>query len=84
MDRAGRIVLPKAVREAAGLAPGTVLRIRVTGHRIELEPAPLPVQLERHGKLLVAAPRQVQPPLRATDVRATQAALRRERGPRRA
>src|SRR5579884_2496742 len=46
IDQAGRIVVPKAIRKAVGLSPGTPLEIRVVGSHIELEPAPLPVQLK--------------------------------------
>ena len=37
IDKAGRVVIPVAIREAAGLAPGTELEITVdeTGVRLE-------------------------------------------------
>lgn len=80
IDQAGRIVVPKAIREAVGLAPGTPLEIRVVGSHIELEAAPLPVQLKRRGKLLVAIPQQDISALTVEDVEATREALSRERG----
>lgn len=80
IDRAGRIVVPKALREAVGLAPGTPLEIRVVGGRLEIAPAPVPVKLERRGKLLVAVPQRQQPPLTAAAVDAMIDALRQERG----
>lgn len=79
IDQAGRIVVPKAIRKAVGLAPGTPLEIRVVGSHIELEPAPLQVQLKRRGKLLVAVPQQDISPLTVEDVEATREALSRER-----
>jgi AbrB family looped-hinge helix DNA binding protein len=56
IDKAGRVVIPAAVRERAGLTPGTPLEITVDefGVRIErLAPAP---RLIRIGKRLVARP----------------------------
>jgi AbrB family looped-hinge helix DNA binding protein len=80
IDQAGRIVVPKAIRKAVGLSPGTPLEIRVVGSHIELEPAPLPVQLKRRGKLLVAIPQQDIPALTVEEVEATRDALSRKRG----
>jgi AbrB family looped-hinge helix DNA binding protein len=39
MDKAGRLVLPKAIREEAGIEPGIPLRIAVRDGRVEIEPA---------------------------------------------
>lgn len=58
IDAAGRLVLPKKIREAAGILPGSELTIRVAGGRIEIEPAPLEVRLVRRGPLTVAVPRK--------------------------
>lgn len=80
IDPAGRVVVPKALREAAGLAPGTPLEIRIVGGHLEISPAPVPVKLERHGRLLVAVPQRQQPPLTAADVEAVAEALREQRG----
>lgn len=79
IDHAGRVVVPKAIRKAVGLSPGTPLEIRVVGSHIEIEPAPLQVQLKRRGKLLVAVPQQDAPPLTAEEVEATREALSQER-----
>lgn len=72
--------MPKAIREAVGLSPGTSLEIRIVGSHIELEPAPLLVQLKRRGKLLVAVPQQDVSTLTVEEVEATREALSRERG----
>ena len=56
IDKAGRVVIPAAVRDRAGLAPGTQLEITVdeTGIRIErIAPGP---RLVRVGRRLVARP----------------------------
>jgi len=76
IDRAGRIVVPKAIREAAGLRPGTEVQFRVQGGHVEIEPVPLPVTLKRRGPLVVAAPQTNPPVMRAADVDETIAELR--------
>jgi AbrB family looped-hinge helix DNA binding protein len=77
MDRFGRLVVPRAVRQAAGIAPGTDLEIRATDGRIEIEPVPLAVKLVRRGRLTVAVPTPPAPPLTQDEVAATLRALRR-------
>ena len=54
IDRAGRLVVPKFIREAAHLKPGTQVRFRLVDGRVEIEPVPLTVTLERSGSLVVA------------------------------
>lgn len=39
LDKFGRIVLPKSVRDAYHLEPGDVMQIRESGEQIVLEPA---------------------------------------------
>jgi AbrB family looped-hinge helix DNA binding protein len=58
IDKMGRLVVPKALRKACGLLPGTEVEIRAAEGRVEIEPAPLEVALERRGKLTVAVPRK--------------------------
>ena len=76
IDKAGRLVVPKSVREAARLRPGTRLRFRVREGRVEIEPVPLDVALERHGSAVVAVPRGERPALTAEEVEETTAHLR--------
>ena len=38
----GQIVIPKEIRDALGIKPGTVLSVHVEGGRIILEPSPAP------------------------------------------
>lgn len=76
IDKAGRLVVPKSVREAARLRPGTRVRFRVRESRIEIEPVPLDVALERHGSAVVAVPRGERPALTAAEVEETTARLR--------
>jgi AbrB family looped-hinge helix DNA binding protein len=79
IDAAGRLVIPSEVRRQAGLRPSMPLDVRWRDGRIEIEPAPVPVRLERRGRLLVAVPQEPVPPLEAETVAATREALRRER-----
>ena len=76
IDRAGRIVVPKAIREAAHLRPGTQVRFRVQDGHVEIEPVPLTVTLQRRGSLVVAVPGSEQPVLKASQVEETIADLR--------
>lgn len=69
IDSAGRIVVPKAVRDALGLKPGQALEIRAGDGRLEIEVAPTPMTLRKRGKGLVAVPDENLPPLSASEVR---------------
>ncbi len=74
IDGAGRMVIPKSIREAAGLRPGMALDVCWTDGHIEV--APLAVRLVRHGRLLVAAPETDVVPLAGDLVEETRASLR--------
>ena len=76
IDGAGRVVVPKAIREAAGLRPGTEVQFRVQGGHVEIEPVPLTITVKRRGSLVVATPQVNQPVLHAADVDRTIAELR--------
>ena len=76
IDKAGRIVVPKAIRVAARLEPGTEISFRLVSGRVEMEPAPLAVSLERRGHLVVAVPNRKLPVLAESEVEDTIAALR--------
>ena len=76
IDKAGRIVVPKAIRAAARLEPGTEISFRLVSGRVEMEPAPLTVSLERRGHLVVAVPNRNLPALVESEVEDTIAALR--------
>jgi AbrB family looped-hinge helix DNA binding protein len=80
IDAAGRVVLPKALREEARLSPGVPVEIRCRDGIIEIEPAPLPVSLTRRGRLIVATPDARVPVLTTTAVEATRQRLRKDRG----
>lgn len=69
IDAAGRLVVPKALREALSLQPGQPLEARLADGRIEIEPAATPMRLVRRGRGIVAVPRRKLPPLSASQVR---------------
>jgi AbrB family looped-hinge helix DNA binding protein len=77
IDSAGRVVVPKAIREEAGLLPGTKLEVRIRDGCIELEPQPLEVHIERRDGLTLAVAEEAPRTLTAEDVRQTREALRR-------
>jgi AbrB family looped-hinge helix DNA binding protein len=79
MDSAGRLVVPKELRRQAQLKPGMPLEIRFREGCIEIEPAPLEIDLRRRGRLVVAVPRESVTPLTSEIVEESRRRLRRER-----
>jgi AbrB family looped-hinge helix DNA binding protein len=77
IDSAGRIVVPKALRQALGLRPGQSLEIRATDGRLEIEVAATSMRLQRRGKNIVAVPDTKLPTLTAAEVRETLERIRR-------
>jgi AbrB family looped-hinge helix DNA binding protein len=71
IDSAGRIVIPKALRDRLGLERGRVVEIREREGRIEIEPAATPMSLARRAGGPVAVPDGKLPPLTDDIVRAT-------------
>ena len=49
-------MIPKDIRRESGIKPGMPLEVRWEKGAIAITPAPLPVKLERKGRLLVAVP----------------------------
>lgn len=56
IDKAGRVVIPAAIRARLGLKPGTELEVRVTDGAVRLVRAVPGPKLQRKGKRLVARP----------------------------
>lgn len=77
IDAAGRIVVPKALRQALGLEPGQALEITAGDGRLEIEVAATPMRLEKVGKGVVAVPRTELPVLTADMVREVLERVRR-------
>ena len=77
IDAAGRIVVPKRLRDEMGIQPGQVLDLEVKDGRLQVEIASIDIRLERrrHGPVAVA---QVDiPTLTAEMVRLTLERTRR-------
>ncbi|MCI0535258.1 MAG: AbrB/MazE/SpoVT family DNA-binding domain-containing protein [Verrucomicrobiales bacterium] len=53
MDKAGRVVLPKPLREQFNLLPGDKLKLSVEGNSIRLQPSSGGGELVRKGTVLV-------------------------------
>ncbi len=53
IDKAGRVVLPKPLRDHFNLLPGDKLRLSVEGKSIKLEPTDVAGTLVRKGRVLV-------------------------------
>ena len=77
IDAAGRIVVPKPLRQALGLKPGQPLEIRAGEGRLEIEIAATPMRLKKRGKGMVAVPDTELPALTADAVRETLERIRR-------
>jgi AbrB family looped-hinge helix DNA binding protein len=77
IDAAGRIVIPKSLRDELGLRPGLALEIRASEGALVIEPAPTPVSLVRRGKRMVARPAVKLPKLTQDEVRAALEGSRR-------
>jgi AbrB family looped-hinge helix DNA binding protein len=79
IDAAGRLVIPKAIRQAAGLGPETPLEIRYRDGRVEIEPAPIEMRIEMRGKVAVAVPTEPVPRLTTEEVEQIRQEVRAER-----
>ncbi|HWZ70959.1 MAG TPA: AbrB/MazE/SpoVT family DNA-binding domain-containing protein [Casimicrobiaceae bacterium] len=77
IDAAGRIVVPKVLRQALGLKPGQALEIRAGDGRLEIEIASTPMRLQKRGRGIVAVPDSKLPALTAEHVRDTLERVRR-------
>lgn len=72
IDRAGRVVIPKEIRDAAGIEPGMPLTVTCRDGRIEIEPRRRPVRIIKRGRLQVAMSVDDAEPLTRETVRRTQ------------
>ncbi len=77
IDSAGRIVIPKTLRDRLGLSRGRVVEIHERDGRIEIEPLATSMSLVKRRGGLVAVPDQKLPPLTDDLVRATLESTRR-------
>lgn len=77
IDAAGRIVVPKALRDALGFHPGHPLELTAKDGVLEIEVAAARIELKKRGKGVVAVPSEDLPLLTAAEVRATLERVRR-------
>jgi AbrB family looped-hinge helix DNA binding protein len=79
LDRAGRLVVPKALRDRAGILPGMRLRIACREGRIEIEPVPREVRVVDRDGFRVAEPLAEEEPLTREAVKRVREEIRAER-----
>ena len=77
IDAAGRIVVPKAIREELALYGGQEVELTTVDGKIEIELPLTPMHLEERDGHLVAVPERPLPPLTDEIVRATLEKIRR-------
>lgn len=77
IDAAGRVVIPKEMRESLGLRRGRPVDVRERDGRIEIEPLATAMSLVRRRGGAVAVPAEKLPPLTDEMVRDTLERTRR-------
>lgn len=77
IDSAGRIVVPKRLRDELGFKPGQELELSAVDGRLEVEHPVTPMRLERRAGRLVAVTDQPMPTLTSELVRETLEQTRR-------
>ena len=70
IDKAGRVVIPAAIRDRAGLTPGAALEITADDTGVRIERVAAGPKLVRIGKRLVARPTVTGDERAAVDVAA--------------
>jgi AbrB family looped-hinge helix DNA binding protein len=80
IDSAGRVVIPKKLRDEAGLTPGMEIEVRCRDGRIEVEPVQGEVRLEERDGFLVAVIDGPQPKVTVEMIDALLDEIRNERG----
>lgn len=76
IDRAGRLVIPKELRDEAGIEAGMPLQVTCREGRIEIEPRRRPIRIEKRGRLQVAVSVDDGEPLTTSAVQQAQARVR--------
>jgi len=79
IDASGRLVIPKEIRQAAGLEPKMPLEILYREGHVEIRPAPVEMRTEMRGKVAVAVPTEPVTPLSVEEVERVRREIREER-----
>jgi|WetSurMetagenome_2_1015567.scaffolds.fasta_scaffold1160362_1 AbrB family looped-hinge helix DNA binding protein len=79
IDRAGRVVIPKAIRDRAGLHPGAQLDIRLDNGRVEISPQPPQGRVIEDGGFLFWESAPGTPPITGEMIDQAIQDVRRER-----
>ncbi len=77
IDKSGRVIIPKPLRDKLGLVGGEELEVTEENGAIEIRPMAIDVELVETAEGLVALPKQPVPVLTAEQVRATLDRIRR-------
>ena len=77
IDKAGRIVIPKSLRDELGFTPDQELELKARDGRLEIEAPPTPVRLEERAGHVVAVADRRMPTLTVEQVRETLERVRR-------
>ncbi|MDO8391162.1 MAG: AbrB/MazE/SpoVT family DNA-binding domain-containing protein [Actinomycetota bacterium] len=77
IDKAGRVVIPKPMREALGLLEGGEVELAEEDGRIIISPRAVAKQLVERDGVLVCVASDPVPPLTALDVREVLDSVRR-------
>ena len=77
IDAAGRVIIPKPMRDALGLVGGEQVEVVTVDGHLEIDIPPTAMRLERRAGVLVAVPERDLPVLTAADVRQTLEGVRR-------
>jgi AbrB family looped-hinge helix DNA binding protein len=56
IDRAGRLVVPRQLRQAAGIRPGEAVELMAKDGAIIIRPAETEMRLEKQGRFMVIVP----------------------------
>jgi AbrB family looped-hinge helix DNA binding protein len=77
IDAAGRVVIPKYIRDRAGLISGAEIDVRLRDGRVEIETVMAPKQLVEDDGILVVRAEDRIPPVTTDQVRDLVENLRR-------
>jgi AbrB family looped-hinge helix DNA binding protein len=77
IDGAGRVVIPKPVRDQAGLEAGTEIEVEFRDGQVVLEPATVPMRVAKQARRAVIEAGGEMPTLTSAEVRAVLERVRR-------